>query len=151
MGTRGPIPKRPEQRRRRNQTDEVPVVEVESSFTGSAFVEPNPQWSKKVMQLWDAALESAHTLYYEPSDWAQLYAVLDDYNAGGGKPSAGVLKEVYAALGDLLFSEGARRRASVITTRDNTDQFEESSVAEIQKYMEAFTLLPGGADRAANE
>lgn len=141
MGTRGPMPKRPDLRQRRNKEPEGTVaapVSLESSFTGTAFVQPNPAWTSKVRQLWDAAMVSAHTQMYEPTDWATLYAALEDYNAYQPKPTAGVMKETYAILGELLFTEGSRRRVSVTINRDNDEEARSAGLLEVDKWVEAF-------------
>lgn len=80
MGERGPIPKRTEERRRRNKTnDQGESLEVDqvdlTSFDGGDVVpvpEPNPNWHPAALAIWEAAADSGQRVFFEKSDWAVL-------------------------------------------------------------------------------
>lgn len=114
MGTRGPVPKRSEQRVRRNKED-VPVEKVSAIGT---VVPPDldlgSDWPLHplVQSLYESLKDSAQSRYYEPSDWQLARFALHFANQllWSPKPSAQLLAEVTGMLSDLLVSEGDRRR-----------------------------------------
>lgn len=68
MAEHGPMPKRPEERRRRNKAD-APTDTVE--MRGSVEVPPsNPRWHTLALQLYEALETSGQSRFFEPSDWA---------------------------------------------------------------------------------
>lgn len=119
MGARGPIPKRSDQRVRRNK-DDAPVETV--SAIGAVEVpdlglsDPHPI----VVDLWNSLSDSAQRKYYEPSDWAYAKFALHfaDKLLKSRQPSAVMVSSVDAMLNQLLVSEGARRRVRLEVERD---------------------------------
>ncbi|AEV52145.1 hypothetical protein [Rhodococcus phage RGL3] len=111
MGSRGPVPKRSEERIRRNQ-DEGPVEKVEALGTVEVpplgLTDPHPM----IVDLYESLADSAQAKFYEPSDWqyARFTLHFADQQVKSSKPSAQMLMAVQSALTDLLVSEGARRR-----------------------------------------
>lgn len=128
MGTRGPVPKRSDQRRRRNATDPM------TTAAGAADVEaptPSDEWHP-VARLWfDSLAESGQSRFYEPSDWATAFLIAESLSldlkpqfvgfAQTGRdetqaefavvPLKGASLSAYLkAMGDLMTTEGARRR-----------------------------------------
>lgn len=79
MGARGVVPKRSQERRRRNKTDRngeqyLPDRIDLQNFDGDLVEprEPNPDWHPAAMAIWEAALQSGQRIFWEPSDWAML-------------------------------------------------------------------------------
>ncbi len=76
MGTKGPIPKRSEERRRRNTTDsEGAPNEAEQVEVDEAPVRPlamNENWHDDAKEFYQACIDSVQSRFYEPSDWAAL-------------------------------------------------------------------------------
>lgn len=79
MGAHGPIPKRSQERRRKNKTDEsggqyIPDRVDLQNFDGDVVEprEPNPNWHPAALSIWEAALASGQRIFWEPSDWAVL-------------------------------------------------------------------------------
>ncbi|AOZ62829.1 hypothetical protein KIJ60_gp03 [Rhodococcus phage PhailMary] len=111
MGSRGPVPKRSEERVRRNQ-DEGPIEKVEAIGTFSipdlGLSDPHPM----IVDMYESLKDSAQSRYYEPSDWqfARFTLHFADQLVKSGRPSAQLLTAVNAAFTDLLVSEGSRRR-----------------------------------------
>lgn len=121
MGTRGPIPKRSEERIRRNKDDvEITRIEavgqVESPELG--LDDPHPM----IVDFWNSLAESAQSKYYEPSDWqyARFTLHFADKLVKSGRPSSQLLAAVNSSLTDLLVSEGARRRVRLEVEREQS-------------------------------
>lgn len=130
MGTRGPIPKRSEDRHRRNE----PVQPIK---TAPAGVKKKPgaackEWHPIAKRLWNSAKQSGQSRFYEPSDWAMLYSLCDDlsYYKAQGKRSGQMLASIMSALGSLLLTEGDRRRVQV-----ELEQPEESEEAQREAHV----------------
>lgn len=108
----GPIPKRSDQRVRRNRPD-VPVEKVTAlgvvrSPDGLGFDEPHPL----TQDMWDSLHSSAQSRFFEKSDWAHARTVLHflDMQLKSSRPGAQMLQALFKELGDLLVTEGSRRR-----------------------------------------
>jgi len=108
-GRGGPVPKRTEQRRRRNQ--DVPVDRAPAA----APFERQPassEWHEVARRWYDALADSGQAQFYEPSDWATAFYVAEamSRNLDGGRFSAQLFAAVMAASTSLLATEGDRRR-----------------------------------------
>jgi len=165
---RGPVPKRSEERRRRNKDPEgsVPLVKIDlddliagdvdipvppqrwdrvDEETGEiiALDEPEWAWEPITMGLWESFSRSGQAIFYEPSDWATAYMlmeVLDRWlkpqdvkvgQIGSGKDESsggnisyvfeqkivampgGVLTSILKGLASLMVTEGDRRRLRI--------------------------------------
>ena len=114
MGTRGPVPKHSEDRKRRNTPAVdagVEKVVVESSVDIS-IPTPDANWHPIALRLWDSLALSGQSRFYEPSDWALAYSLMDDltYYKFATKRSGQMLASIYAQMSSLLITEGDRRR-----------------------------------------
>lgn len=129
---RGAIPKRSEERIRRNKPD-VPVEKL-SAF-GSVvqppmdFVDPHP----KTVRLWNSLADSAQSKYYEPSDWEYARITLHflDGLLWANKPSAQMAATVVSMMSNLLMTEGDRRRVRLEIERAGND----AEVFDIANYF----------------
>ncbi|GAA2812893.1 hypothetical protein [Saccharopolyspora taberi] len=139
MGTRGPVPKRSEQRIRRNRTD-LPTESVTELGAVSApdlgLDDPHPL----VADWYRALTESAQARYFEPSDWqtARFVAHTMDRYVRSSKPSSQMFAALMSAMSDLLVTEGARRRVRIEIERGQAQ--EKASVSAIEDYKK---LLSG--------
>lgn len=69
MAAHGPMPKRPEERRRRNKS-ETPQSTVE--MRGPVEKPPAKKtWHKLAIELYESLAESGQAKFFEPSDWAE--------------------------------------------------------------------------------
>jgi hypothetical protein len=136
MGERGPVPKRSDERIRRNAT-EVPVEKLE--VIGSVQVpelgidDPHPF----IVDFYQSLIDSAQSRYYEPSDWQYarwLCFAMNDY-ISGRKPSAVMFQSINAALSDLLITEGERRRVRLEIERGQNGDTEGGTVTSFEDYM----------------
>lgn len=143
MGTRGPVPKHSEDRKRRNSpaTDAgVEKVVVESSVDIS-IPTPDANWHPIALRLWDSLALSGQSRFYEPSDWALAYSLMDDltYYKFATKRSGQMLASIYAQMSSLLITEGDRRRVGIELARKSSEELESAGVMEMNKWREALT------------
>ena len=118
MGARGPVPKRSDQRVRRNKP-ETPVDTVEAigvvPVPELGFDDPHPL----TVDLYTSLAQSAQSRYYEPSDYNVARAVLHfmDKQFKADRPSGQMVTALFSQLTDLLVTEGARRRVRLEVER----------------------------------
>lgn len=108
---RGPIPKRSEDRRRRNKdavTTRIPVAPAE--------VKPLPEdrsWSHTA-KLWYRSLKaSPQASLFQPTDWAEARLVawlMSEEAKREDGPRASMMQAIFSRADNLLTTEGARRR-----------------------------------------
>lgn len=133
MGTRGPIPKRSDERIRRNK-DDVEVTRIESSGVvlqpELELEDPHPM----IVDFWNSLGDSAQSRFYEPSDWqfARFTLHFADKLVKSGRPSSQLLAAVNSSLTNLLVSEGDRRRVRLEVEREQAN----ADVIDIAKMFE---------------
>lgn len=137
MGTRGPIPKRTENRRRRN----VPEGPGQATAPAAAAVEvpePDPGWHPIAARWYTALGQSGQRIFYEPSDWAEAYLVAEAMHRmlAAEKISAMMLQTVNTASARLLTTEGDRRRVRIELERGEAT-VDDTSVTAIADYRRA--------------
>lgn len=121
MGVRGPIPKRDEERVRRNIPEDPTVtvrmdglVTIPDLGDISHLGETHPL----VEEMYESIKQSASVKYFEPTDWAYARLTMHTLNAEliaakhQGKPIGAMkLTALTSMLSALLLTEGDRRRA----------------------------------------
>lgn len=114
MGATGPIPKRSEERRRRNKVDTTQV-----EIVGTVEVpEPDPDWHPAAARWYESLQLSGQHKFYEPSDWAAAQLLAHELTRMlKARASATMFAAVWAAMGDLLTTEGERRRVRMEIVR----------------------------------
>lgn len=114
MGTRGPVPKRSDQRRRANKP-ETPIVKATSPARSAARPKPDAHWHPIARDLYVSLADSGQAQFYEPSDWAKarLAAELTSRALAHAKPPGQLLAVVDSMWSSLLATEGDRRRLRV--------------------------------------
>jgi len=136
MGTRGPIPKRDAERRRRNKPAQ-PTAKITAS--GAVKREPCPANLHPEARRWYKSLaDSAQTLYWEPSDWCQARVAaiwLSGLLSAGARPSAHMVASWLSMVAELGVTEGARRRMRIEI--DRTAGAPDSDVSEMDEYRRA--------------
>lgn len=139
MGERGPIPKRSEDRQRRNEPDR-PITKAYGA-SDVVIPEADPTWDPIATRLWESLALSGQSKFYEPSDWAMAYSLMDDlsYYKRGAKRSGQMLASIYSAMSTLLISEGDRRRVGIELARKTSEELESAGVAEMNKWRAALT------------
>jgi hypothetical protein len=132
----GPVPKRPEERVRRND-DVIPTDKVE--VFGDVVVpplnmpfEPHPL----VIDFYDGLINSAQAALYEPSDWeyARIVCFMLQTLVTSSKPSSEMYKAWQTATSNLLVTEGDRRRLRIEIARapqQNAAKDEDAQIIEM--------------------
>lgn len=131
MGTRGPVPKRTAERRRRNAGQEVDTVARPEPVP---VPELDPEWHP-IARDWYASLEtSGQSSFFEPSDWqaARFVAEVMTKNLEAGKFSSVLFASVWSAMGDLLTTEADRRRVRIEIERAEPEK--PASVSALADY-----------------
>ena len=136
-GSGGPVPKRSEQRRRRNKTD-MPVEITPAPPTTPDAPTSSPDWHSIAREWFDSLARSGQAAWYQASDWAQarLVAEMMDRLCQAEKPNAQLFASVLAGASSLLTTEGERRRLRLELARGpQVDEDEEASVTALADYM----------------
>lgn len=133
----GPVPKRSEDRIRRNKPEyEITKIEAEGTVDQPdlGFDDPHPI----TVELWESMAQSAQSEYYEPTDWAYAKFVLHhaDQLLKNSRPSAQMFQGITSSFGDLLMSEGARRRVAMEIERNKATAKVIDISAEFRERME---------------
>ena len=117
----GPVPKRDEERIRRNKPDmELTTIHAQGPVPQPelGFEDPHPV----VQDMWNSLAESGQAVFYEPSDWkyARFTLHFADKLLKSARPSSQMLAAVNSAFTDLLVSEGHRRRVRMEVERNKS-------------------------------
>ena len=141
MPAYGPVPKRSDERIRRNKVEGLEKVEVLGLVKQPLLIIENPH--PIVKKLYAALKTSAQAQYYEPAEWYIIQVILDKLNTeilkgtgSNGQLFMGLISELNDAH---LISEGARRRHRLEITRNDT---QDAKVLKIEDYLDK--VLMGG-------
>lgn len=152
---RGPVPNRSDNLSRdrdANRGDRPPITKGE--LRPVTIPDADPEWHPIAHMLWEGLLDSGQADFYQSSDWAFAYSLMEDLsrykepqvNKSTGeeyhKRSGQMLQTIYSAMERLLVTEGDRRRARIeLTAPDNSEQ--EATVLTLADYTEALGLGDG--------
>lgn len=156
MGTRGPVPKRSDQRRRANKPA-TPSGTISKAPAAAVVAAPeiDDEWHPVAKRWYTSLAESGQSRFYEPSDWATAYLIAESISRDLNPQVVGItergdavfesiplkgasLSAYLKAFGNLLTTEGDRRRASVELQRGETvDADEDASVTALDAYRAA--------------
>lgn len=105
------VPKRSTQRRRRNKVD---ITHAPSDFEWE-IPEPDEDWHPVATQWYLALQKSGQRIFFENSDWAQAFYIAEamSRNLCNSRMSGQLFSAIISAAGELLTTEGARRRLRV--------------------------------------
>lgn len=111
----GPVPKRSDQRRRRNRSDGPMLVRAAASPEVPEMAPADPEWHPIAREWYRSLGESGQAQFYERSDHAAARYVAEamSRNLSSGRFSAQLFAAVMAGMTELLTTEGARRRARI--------------------------------------
>ncbi|WP_313546443.1 hypothetical protein [Corynebacterium sp.] len=112
--TRGPVPKREDDRVRWAKSDGPATAKI----AGASKVVPpaeDKSWHISAKRWYRSLKKSGQKVFYEPSDWAyaQLCADLLSSEMKREKPRAVMISQILSMMDSLLTSEGARRRVRI--------------------------------------
>lgn len=131
MGSRGPIPKRDDERIRRNLPD-APTATITAigkvAIPDMGDLSYQGETHPLVSEMYESIRQSAAVQFYEPTDWQfarlTLYALnqeLVSANHSGRPVGAMKLTAINQMLSALLLTEGDRRRARIEIERAGND------------------------------
>jgi hypothetical protein len=139
-GSRGPTPKRSDQRRREN----VPDVEIRHAVAASDVEVPeaDPEWHP-IAAMWFGSLgKSGQSVFYEPSDWATAWLIAESISREmfTSEPiTASALAAWLKGMAVLMVTEGDRRRARIELQRPEPASREDhADVSELDEYRRRF-------------
>lgn len=112
----GPVGKRTTERHG-HRTAAEQAVDTARGSSAVEWPEADPQWHPLAARWYLAQQESGQAVYFEASDVAAHLIVADGLsrllNAPPGKYSAMLLAQLWSSMGDLLTTEGSRRRLRI--------------------------------------
>lgn len=133
----GPLPKRSDQRRRRNKTEggisSAPLRPAEKLGPELDFEEVH----QLAADWYESLRTSGQAVYFADSDWqqARIWTDLLSRQLSKGSPSAMMIAAWSSASSELLTTEGARRRLRLELERVKpADEDEDAAVAKIDEY-----------------
>lgn len=140
MGAHGPIPKRSEERRRRNKDDGPDLVQAPSGPPAEVpdLPEPDERWHPIARDWYLSLRESGQAQFYEPSDWAvaRYAAELMSRGLSSDRPPNGqYVSALDSVMARLLTTEGDRRRARIELERKPAARQAPASVTAIADYQ----------------
>ena len=140
MGSRGPIPKTSDDRRRRNSSErDIVKLEVPREHR------PRPaarEWGKLARAHYSDFKKSPQSRFYVASDWAMLWMLcneLDRYDKAERR-NGQILTALLSGFSSLLATEGDRRRLQIELTSPQLEQ--SSSAGEEEKQAWVTRLVP---------
>lgn len=134
----GPVPKRSTERRRRNKP--------EGGIARAANTVVDPLGPEIPVELgitdplalaWYASLRtSGQAAYYTDSDWTSAWVVARAIEKFSERPAAGLMQAILQGMGNLLATEGDRRRVRMELERATDEDPEElAAVADFEAYQ----------------
>ncbi|MEV4424058.1 hypothetical protein AB0K23_01515 [Streptomyces sp. NPDC049602] len=138
MGTHGPIPKRSEERRRRNKDDGPALAKAPAGPVDIPDLPaPDPDWHPIATDWYLSLQDSGQAAFYQASDWATArYAaeLMSRLLKSDRAPNGQLVAALNSVMGSLLTTEGDRRRARIELERKPATQAVPASVTAIADY-----------------
>lgn len=135
----GPVPKRSEERRRRNKD-----VEIDQVASGTDLPcqppEPSEEWHPIARNWYLSLAESGQAIFYEPSDWMTAFYVTEAMSRSlfsGERFSGHLFGSIITAASNLLVTEGDRRRLRLELTRAEIKDTESAGVTALRDYKKS--------------
>ena len=120
MGTRGPVPKRSNTRAgHRAKADRPDSVKVEGRVP---IPKTDTSWHPGARCWYTALGRSGQSQRFEPSDWefARVVAHFLSDQLSSPRPSAGMMRSLFAAMESLGSTESSRRRMKIEVERNDS-------------------------------
>lgn len=136
----GPLPKRSEERVRRNKTGEDGLELDQYDLDGEVLIPWAVFEHSFVQGLWKSLEESVNVQYYEPTDWqyARLTLhILDQTLMDNKIPGAMMLSALDSMLSKMLITEADRRRLKIEAKR-NGPSINGDVVSAADRFKERF-------------
>ena len=138
MGTRGPVPKRSDQRRRANKT-EIPLATARGARP--RIPSADRTWHPIARGMFESLKRSGQSEFFEASDWqaARLAAEATSRLLKAEKFSAMLLAAVDGMWARLLMTEADRRRLRIELERPKEDTAAAAAVADLDEFRHRFS------------
>jgi hypothetical protein len=124
MGARGPLPKRSNERMGHRTKAELAGTDV-VKIPAPAVEQPpaDQEWHPIAREWYESLAESGQAMFFEPSDWAaaRYVAWVMTKNITSPRFNAQLFGGVWAAMNDLMTTEGSRRRLRLELERSTAD------------------------------
>lgn len=139
----GPVPKRSDQRRRRNK--DVTGLHIVKDLPAATRTKPprvSSSWHPLMKDWFRSLKESGQSAFYEPSDWqtARLLAEIMSQELNSGDViKASMLTEFNRAAASLLTTEGERRRLRVELQTGESSAGDDVVVSTMENYRSMFS------------
>lgn len=134
MGSRGPVPKRSAERRRRNKTPDVDTLIVSHRIRQPAA---RADWHPVAKQWFNRIKRSAVAkAYFDESDYGELVALAEILSDGITRKSPGLLATWQAGSSRLMTTEADRRRMR-LEIEHGTPEADDADVTEMDEYRRA--------------
>lgn len=137
----GPVPKRPEERTRRNATNSSGMPYTKGQALPTKWPGADRDWEKPVRDLWNAMKKSGQAAYAQQTDIAMAWIACDELNdyrsnaKASGRRNAELLKAIHALFDGLLLTEVERRKAA-ITLEPPAPEVEDEKVVYMNSLKE---------------
>ncbi|HET6916604.1 MAG TPA: hypothetical protein VFH56_10995 [Acidimicrobiales bacterium] len=141
-GSRGPVPKRSDQRRRRNKVEGGTPDKV-AGGAGVQMPAPDESWQPMARDWYVSLAASGQSVFFEASDWQQarvaaemLHRMLEARTKGGSPAVNGQALSAWLSMTTtLMVTEGDRRRLRIELQRGEVvDADEDASVTALDAY-----------------
>lgn len=110
----GPVPKRSEERTRRNRPEnEGGVPLVKGVALPTEVPETDPNWHPRAAEWFESLDKSGMREFYQQSDWATAQIIADALTEYYKRPTAMMLATIMQAMTNLGTTEGERRRMRI--------------------------------------
>lgn len=116
IGSRGPAPKRSEERKgHAHQAGGHAAGITKGVARRVSKPKPNPEWCDFAKYVFDAFGKSGTADWAQNTDWAAAWILAENVNdyLRTSRRSAMAMSEIRQMMGDLMYTESARRRAGV--------------------------------------
>jgi hypothetical protein len=137
--TAGPVPKRSNQRRRRNKTDvdSAPVAVRPGEVRGP---ECPDELSGLARRWYESLRTSGQSEFYADSDWTSALIIARAIERFEERPTAHMLTAILSGFGSLAATEGDRRRLRIELERQTVgDEDEDAAVVALDEYQRRLT------------
>ena len=131
--SRGPIPKRSEERTRRNKTGDDGLEIVRGEALPYEWTDPSFDWEKPIQRYYLSFQKSGMAAYLQQTDVEQLWLACEllDRQFKSGRPSAMLVGEAMKMTDGLGATEGERRRIKIELDKPKVDDSADKYDAKI--------------------
>lgn len=112
---------------------------------GQRWYKAGDHWDQSIKNIYNAAKASGGSEFYEQSDIAMLWKLLDDFQrAHEGRLSGQLLQTLYSQLNRYLLTETDRRQANIELEALPEEEETPAEVVAIEGYKNALKKSAGG-------